>query len=589
MAATAQTPLCMDIITNIFDHLIPDFKIEPLLPTFPLEQIESKLCVQALAASARVCRAFEGPSLDRLWAVVNNLKTLLDILPSYSATNGTPKTLYIGDDHWIRFRAYSSRVKKLNAIRDRCDIPPPGFSDHREIQDPIWTVLLHQSSVSPLFPLLTHLAVEGDLAKLMVLLCPTVTQLHLVPSYGSEGILRSQAIELVRPHLSHVRDIWISDTMTRKDDLCDQLGLSTLTHVRSITIDVAISATPALISAFMSFPHLRRLHLDCTFLASNLASLAELKSECGFFELRELHLIADCGTIVKFLEATDPPRLHRFGCTLPLSTAAGDDPLEDGVRAIVARLPPTLRCFHLRLSQKSTRYATLFQAQAEAQVLSPSASLCLPAELRALEEIREVDVSVEQLAIPFADGDLRALCEAWPHLTRFSFEHSQQGMSLWQPLQPESDSRPRDIPYPTLSSVLAFTEAHPDLVELTLPGLDTTTLRADELGTFGPGGLKALSPHPLRAFRLSTVEGDMPIIQLATVLDRAFPELDLDAIAAVSLRMLGRVMQAPQASQNHYRGHTTEDTSFRLDGPYLLAMLLSTLRAARGYNGWGHQ
>ena len=94
MAATAQMPLCMDIITNIFDHLIPDSRGSLSLPTSSPEQIESRLCAQALAASAQACRTFEGPALDRLWEVVDNVKNLLSILPSYSAANGVSSPLF---------------------------------------------------------------------------------------------------------------------------------------------------------------------------------------------------------------------------------------------------------------------------------------------------------------------------------------------------------------------------------------------------------------------------------------------------------------------------------------------------------------
>ncbi|KAJ8490139.1 hypothetical protein ONZ51_g2480 [Trametes cubensis] len=568
----------MDIIANIFDHLIPDSRGSLLLPTSCPEQTESKLCAQALAASAQACRAFEGPALDRLWEVVDNVKNLLSILPSYSAANGIHTSLYIGEHEWIRFRAYSSRVRVLDATRNLFN-NTAGFAAHPDLPDPIWTILLHQSSRSPLFPHLTHLTVESDLAMLMVLLRPPVTQLHLMPPYSDEGVLHSHAIDVVRPHLPHIQDIWISNALLRHGDLCDHLGLSTLTHVRSITIDIAFSATPALISAFMDFPHLRKLSLDCTFSPPDLASLVELKSKRGFFELRELWLAADHGVVAKFLEATDPPRLHRFGCTLSLKSTLEDDPL--GVGKIVSRLPPALRCFYLTLSQSSTgRFG--MPPNADPQAPSPSALLFLPPELRAMEEIREVDVCVEHLEIPFDEDDLRALCKAWPHLTRFSFEHSQPS-ARWGS---RGESRIRDAPVPTLSSLLAFTEAHPHLTELTLPGLDTTALRADELGLFRPGGLRAISPHPLRVFRLSAIAGDAPIVKLATVLDRAFPVLDLDALAVASLRMLDRFMQAPHTLQNYYRAQAPGMSN--MDGPHLLVVLLSTLRAARSYNDWTH-
>lgn len=72
---------CRDLLVEIFGHLSPE--LLPPRTGFLRPGQRQNLHRDTLASSARVCKAFLDPALDVLWHTLDDVSTLLELVPSF--------------------------------------------------------------------------------------------------------------------------------------------------------------------------------------------------------------------------------------------------------------------------------------------------------------------------------------------------------------------------------------------------------------------------------------------------------------------------------------------------------------------------
>ncbi|KAI0669395.1 hypothetical protein C8Q78DRAFT_977101 [Trametes maxima] len=540
MTTSPPITLCPDIIPHVLECLAPGRM--PLEEDFPAVLAERKIRRHTLAMSARLCHAFAGPALDLLWRVLDDVKPLLSIIPSFMKEYGLFAEA-VTDAEWERFQGYAGRVRELNALHN--------VDRHSEEPHLTWMVLMQRSRGLPLLPRLERLVISHHRSPLLMMLGSTLT--HLDINLSNDSFL-SQTKEnltagMVRPYLPNLKGLSCYHDHVAPEDRDQAPGkieVFALTNLHEVEIRHMRFLTRSMLTSLMAFLHLRKLDLEFErFAPEDRVAVAETPLEPGFFDLKELHLRSSFDAISTFFNATNPPCLE----SLSLTHESRFDPVLAPRRIIqdlhttYTKIPRGIRCFHLRIVNHSYYYDDRDVAEPPQFPVSD----LLPGILLTLHrDMREVTLLIN-LQTQLTNADLLALCAAWPALTRFEFSFLGE------------DHRP-NIRYraslPTFMTLVEFVRTHPHLERLALPCLSVE--RIPDITEMSPNSLD-IPRHGLRLLRLSSLAPGTHIVLLALALDRMFPELELG---------YARVARAVQSSENIY------DTG-------VLMILLLTLQTAR--------
>ncbi|KAL1945277.1 hypothetical protein VTO73DRAFT_2128 [Trametes versicolor] len=247
-----------ELISLVFYHLTPpDLDGEPPSAFLNFAQsYERKVCVRALSAVARTCKALSDPALTVLWRRVNNIDHLFRILPGWTDIGGRGynKALIVSGTItpaiWARFRRYAPLVKVVNQ-RSWAWVHPY-----------TWTLLSPWCRGEPLLPNVETFRILPICAH-----SPGAT-LFLSPTLRHLSVTLSDAPEL--------EDVHVGAMLIRQIVLTIP-GLQTL-HVES----KMEAASPILVDIFQCLSDLRSLSLADMYIGRSemdvLAALPRLES-----------------------------------------------------------------------------------------------------------------------------------------------------------------------------------------------------------------------------------------------------------------------------------------------------------------------
>ncbi|OJT13787.1 hypothetical protein TRAPUB_9634 [Trametes pubescens] len=326
-------------------------------------------------------------------------------------------------------------------------------------------------------------------------------------------------IDIIEPYLIHIKDLTLSDNMPRTE-MPGKIDICVLTHLRCVRIFTPVFATLPAIQLLMGFPDLRELLLNFEFSADTQAALAGTGLAPGFFELHELNLSASFEDIAIFLDATEPVGLESL--TLARSGQfhrhQGGAQIVQDIHAAYAKIPRHVRGLHLHL----TGDHHYFDGD-ERSLPELAASQILPEALRTLPDIEELTVTYSSLGASVTDDELVTFSTVWPALTRFEFNST-----LWKHRHGSNEHHFRDYnALLKLSTLLAFTSAHPHLIQLSLPALGPEGIPQLDIRLHVPFRAHETSSHGMRLLRLNTVAPETPVVALAIALDCVFRRLEL--------------------------------------------------------------
>ncbi|KAI0359194.1 hypothetical protein OH77DRAFT_1010339 [Trametes cingulata] len=536
--AVARALACEDILVDVFENLAPGSKLPR---ASQLLVAARKKRQKTLARGACVCRAFSGPALQVLWRVIDDVKHLFRILPSFAnASSNTILTGRVTKQDWARFQQYALRIEELVV------------DDSVNFNSPIWTIVAHWNGARrPLLPRLRRLELPVDekAAHTTILVPPALDHLGLRMCKGYKTCW-SFMKETLQPKLKSLRSLSVCQETTLWGRYLPDVGLIprpwNLPQLQILQLHGISSLTPSLLRTLSSIPCLRDLKinygveentvyedgvrypflsLETLALSSDLSSLAKILSMVSFAELRSVTIVARS-------------RCHDL-----------DSDISTHLVPVLSTLPPGLRYLHVALACKGCNVG---------HSLTPDA---LTGPLHSQKELEDVSFRLRGfLGRIDMDEMLLTATESWPDLTSYELAFSFNDDDVQQyPRSPEAWHN-RDGSLPRIATVIKLAECRPRLRQLHLPGID---LRVDLPSlTFIP----ALN-HGLRSLDLSFLQKLQPLFELALILDKLFPNLDLmgaDDFAVVpyhpssdpnlTIQMLRVMLLALQTGRRHTHG-----------------------------------
>ncbi|RPD52326.1 hypothetical protein L227DRAFT_582132 [Lentinus tigrinus ALCF2SS1-6] len=499
MTATLQALSCDEIIEEILEKLAPgrlprDVDEQYCLPE---DRAQRRLAQRTLARAARVCRAFEGPALNVLWRVVDDILHLLGVLPGYSGVYPYTFTRDITEQEWHRFRRYLVRVRELDAIKY-------GF-----VEPFTWTVLRRWCPQGLLLPLLQRVrgfAFDYIGLSHTLLLAPTLDDISIELHKQPSDAMVKMVLQEMMPVLSQVRTLVVSGDAER----IELIPTWTFVQLRSLEITCSFTPTLSSLKSLLAFPHLQELSLNL----SEMDHLAGIPLNPGFEALQDLRLTGSgLSDVVVFLEMTKPPKLRSFQvqCNRFLEDTTLDSVLSE-LDTIHAALPSSLLHYHVRFSVVREDVVLITAGgPTAAQLLEP---------LRSRSDMRTISFHFMDIMIGLTDQDLVSVQELWPSLTAFEFAFGAPLISNIYYNYSYSD----DSQSPTLASVVAFVSAHPQLERFAIPSMNLTSpLPALD-------SLPSTPNHRLRRLRVPFFIPGPSLIELGLLVDKLYPNLDLTDI-----------------------------------------------------------
>ncbi|KAI0753403.1 hypothetical protein C8Q80DRAFT_1151990 [Daedaleopsis nitida] len=488
--AGAGPTICADVAKIIFEFLAPGREPDSTKTTFSTAEAQRYMCRRTLASAARTCRAWSDHALDVLWRVVDDPIHLLSLFPSFSLhrvdgiTYGF--TRLISDDEWARFQPYACRVRIL-------DLPVGGFG---RIHSSVWNVLSYRCRHEPLLPSLhsimgfeTSSSASGGLSELDMLRTPTLRYLQL-DTQGGTGCIPYWELE----------------------------------QLRAIDVTHEVVATANVIEPLMKLPRLLKLGLVLEY-----TKLEPEKLSGTFAMLRDLALQGSIPDICSFVEALPGsfPRLQSVSLAGPyISQSDWRQPGEGGfLEQQLERLYTALEGFAIHdflftmgdHTMDNTYYSSSFE-------LKRLDDLLTPVHYETWSSLRTLTFSFNfQGMFPYiSDADLGDFVHACPELVSFELIYHRElvealhepGGRSWARIRGGSEAADA----PTLSTIIAFTTAHPHLERLSLPFFSLKSI---------PALVNVPAGHRLKSFDIVHLERGPSIYPAALVLDRAFPNLAL--------------------------------------------------------------
>ncbi|KAI1788326.1 hypothetical protein LXA43DRAFT_1183975 [Ganoderma leucocontextum] len=479
---SAPSPLlCHDILATIFDHLM--LARDDVDGYSSSRETERQTCRNALASSALACSIISHHALNVLWRELDNVSPLLKVLPNYKRV-GSQFTLCgaILPEHWTRFQLYADRVLVLL-----------GRSEKREdaIRPSVWLFLAAKCKGSPLMPrlreLFDHDVSIPDVSILVLLISPTlrVVDLWFVLKCDEDSEIAPHAVSsllhtlpLMAPDLEHLT--YDADFNIRRRSV--NLGHGHLesfklhfTRLKTLSIRCAVPLDKHVLQSLSSMSTLQDLSCAIDTRSNSTLTLPR----CTFQQLTDLHIEGHLDHLVTFFHVCQLPSLACITLHITEPPIARDP--KDSFAAISQRWNPTV----------------LTSISIEIMHSFPSNSSWHPSSLMQHLE------------------PLLAVAAAWPRLARFH---------VWHVVTPAPYPQPEPS-RPTLSALIELAQRCPDLEKFHIPELDARIVPEENTVPLLGHGLRHISVKNINPPVSSKIH-----VQLATVLDRVFPTIDLESV-----------------------------------------------------------
>ncbi|KAI1788330.1 hypothetical protein LXA43DRAFT_646076 [Ganoderma leucocontextum] len=499
-----------EVADAVFAHLSPGPYLND--DALPWERERRRWAQKTLGRAALVCHALSEPALDVLWRAVDDIVHLIAVLPSYvksTKTSSTNEDYYtfnrdLTQEEWDRFRSVAIRVHDLRVTSDS------------NWDNSTWIILGRWCPRGPLCPRLKRLMsfhisnyVSGP-AKIM-LMSPTLQHFQLSMRALEKSPPESSDLILLdlQPVFRSVQSLSI-DLQSGKDEPPRALEFWKCTQLCSLKVVHKLKLTPEIIQPLTTFPHLRSLDLhiqELKFGESEGGEESKLSLSGGFAELRELSLSGNLSYISAFLEATTPTDLESLSITISqhiVDDLSADERRQE-LNSMYSKFPHSLRCLSLAIENGSVPDSDLI----------PSASDLIE-PLHRLPDLHRFTFRAD-IYVALTDDYLKALEGLWPRLARFEWTYAKRTLERMDENNISVTWSAGTIP--TVPTLIAFAQAHPELRRLTLPYVDLNSVPPlAEVPVLGHG-LELLAIHYLRP--------KVPLHTLGLALDRLFPNLDL--------------------------------------------------------------
>ncbi|KAI1792175.1 hypothetical protein LXA43DRAFT_364315 [Ganoderma leucocontextum] len=517
-----------DILAMIFDHLAPglmDLKDSEEL------SILSKTYRKALASLARTCRSVSHHALDFLWQELDDIQPLLKVLPEYKCVES--QFMLCGailPEHWTRFQLYAVRVHTV--------VTHPPLTE--DIHPSVWTFLAAGCRGIPLMPHLHQLAAYGlsssDTSPLALLLSPALRELDISFELEDKGEDRSrtphistsllQTLPLLAPKLEHL-DVGADFNLGQRS----LQSFEHFTRLKYLSMPSDLALNEHMLQVLSSVPTLQ--NLSCRIDLSGIPAPAF--GPHAFQQLTRLAVSGYSDHLVAFILACRFPNLVRIDLRIRQPPSAGQP--RDVFTALCQRCNPTL--------------LTSFEANLTHGFASrPSTLMEYFEPLLALPNITSFHVVFFLTDPSIRDDDLARFGAAWPRLASFRIEHhtrqySNDNLARFSAAWPRLASfrvqhhtgQYSDVrACPTLSGILELAQRCPGLTTFHIPELDPR-------GTISERGAVPPLGHGLRSISVDNVTPPLSFqvyMEVATVLDRAFPSLELEDWRPLEVRVHGK-------------------------------------------------
>ncbi|KAM5544106.1 hypothetical protein V8D89_002292 [Ganoderma adspersum] len=401
----------------------------------------------------------------------------------------------ISPANWARFQGYAERVR----------IATIGQSATDDIHFSVWVLLAVRCRGSPLMPRLREFRAHSlsltATSHLTLLLSPTLRLLSL--SFG----VKSK--EENRLHFLHIAASLLQILPPMVPDLehltyrtefnLPQEHLQSFTQfkrLKSLSTPSNVALNKGMLEILSSVPTLQ--NLSCWI---DLSGTSALALPHAFLKLTDLNLRGDGDHFLTFVLACHFPKLARI--ELRITQPPSVRPPQDAFSALSQRCDPTL--------------LTSFVAEFTHQFTEPPRSLMeYFRPLLVLRNMTTLRLVFRYTEPSIRDDDLVQIGAAWPRLSSFRVEHSTGKYSE------------RGVSAPTLLALVAFALRCPFLTNLYIPELDPRNLpeHGEQLQNVVPR-----QGHALTSLGINNIRPPLSFdvyMDVATVLDRAFPSINLE-------------------------------------------------------------
>ncbi|KAI0352051.1 hypothetical protein OH77DRAFT_832351 [Trametes cingulata] len=499
--AAARALACEDILVDVFENLAPGSKLPVEAPS--LLVAARKRRQKTLARCARVCRAFSGPALQVLWRVIDDVMHLFRILPPFAnASSDKILTGRITEQDWARFQQYALHIQELVVV---------AFDN---LDSHIWTIVAHWNGARrPLLPRLRRLELPVDekAPHTTILVPPALDHLGLHMRSGYKTCW-SFMKETLKPKFKSLRSLSVfQETMFggSRHPVSDLIPRPlNLPQLQILQLHGVPSLTPSLLRTLSSIPCLRDLKIDYD-VEEN--TVYEDGVRYPFLSLETLALSSDLSSLAKVLSMVSFAELRSVTIDAQSRCRTLDSDISTHLVPVLSTLPPGLRYLHVALACIRCDVGHSLTLDA------------LAGPLHSQQELEDVSFRFRGfLGGIHMDEMLLAATESWPDLTSYelAFSFNEDDVQLEYPQSADSPWYEEDGSLPRIATVIKLAECRPRLRQLHLPGIDLC-VDLPSL-TFVP----ALN-HRLRSLDLSFLQKSRPLFELALILDKLFPNLDL--------------------------------------------------------------
>ncbi|KAM5544752.1 hypothetical protein V8D89_001650 [Ganoderma adspersum] len=392
-------------------------------------------------------------------------------------------------EHWERFQVYAERIRIISSYLTESDSVHPS----------VWLFLAARCRGAPLIPRLRELEAYyltlSEAPPLALPLSPTLRVLELR--------FALETAEKDRLHASHVASSFlqnlplmapnIENLLVRADF---DLGLKSLqsierfSRLKLLFTPPTIALDEHMLQVLSTIPALQ--DLSCWI---DLSSSTTAFGPHVFHQLNKLTVAGPSDHLVTVILACRFPNLVRI--SLRITQRADEIHPRDLFAALCQRCNPTL------LTSLEINFAYEFASRLR--------SLTRFQPLLTLPNITSFHLIFMHTEPSLCDDDLARFGAAWPQLASFKVEHRTRQYSQ------------REVVRPTLSGIIDLARRCPALTAFHIPELDPRAIPETS-------AVPALG-HGLRFASIINIRPPISLqvyLEVATVLDRVFPTIDLD-------------------------------------------------------------
>lgn len=378
----------------------------------------------------------------------------------------------------------------------------------------MWTVLGRGRPRGALLPLLDRLETldinEDTLAK-AILLTPTLRHLGLNFHQASSPEFSSMVFDEIQSTMESVKSLRIkrSDYDSSSAILGPYLDIWSFVPLQTLEITHKIKINLPDVRKMAELPYLERLSLifelvDAADVEESLVDGTQEPNPITIVSLRFLTLRSCLEDIKKLFLAARFVALHSLTIDAIGIDERTNDENHSDLLEIYTHLTSSLRILQMSFSNHYEEEDITFRLGDIFAVLSK------------LTGLYELVIAFKNMWVRMSDAHLQAIEHAWPSLSslvvRVAWSYDDDEV------REETPER-----LPTIPTLLAFARAHPQLQYLTLPYV--TIVSCPDVYSL------PLFDHGLRGLQIGKlVPPESSRLHLAVVLDRVFPNLDLEGV-----------------------------------------------------------